>query len=139
MIGAAAWTLLHFLWEGTLVVLLVFFPLRFLRQASARYIIGCAAMLLMLVLPVGTFVLIALTTNVHSTSDPGGLTFASSSLVRFASQATVSQSEWASLLVTIWAVGVALVSFRNAGGLLLAYLWGRKAVMGVPSECHDAV
>src|SRR5262249_42407630 len=32
-----------------------------------------------------------------------------------------------------------LFSLRNAGGLLLAYLWGRKALMAVPAECCQIV
>jgi beta-lactamase regulating signal transducer with metallopeptidase domain len=139
MMDAAAWSLLHFLWEGTLVVALVFFPLRFLRQASARYVVGCAAMLLMLVLPVATFIFIEMTRDVHSPSHTAGFTAASSSIMRFVAAATVSHAEWTSLVVAVWAIGVALVTLRNAGGLLLAYLWGRRAVMAAPSECYDAV
>src|SRR5205807_9844714 len=34
--------------------------------------------------------------------------------------------------------GVVLLSLKNAGGLFLAYLWGRRAVIEVPSECYEA-
>src|SRR5262249_41435765 len=77
--------------------------------------------------------------DVHRASHIAGLTLASFPLVGFAAEGTVSQAEWTSLVVAVWAIGVALVSLRNAGGLLLAYLWGRKAVIAVPSECYDAV
>jgi beta-lactamase regulating signal transducer with metallopeptidase domain len=139
MIDAAAWTLLHFLWEGTLIVLLVFVPLRLLRQASARYVVACAAMLLMLVLPLATFAFMMLTGDVRTPGDMSGFTFSSSPLVRFAGQATSPQNAWTPFVVTVWAIGVVLFSLRNAGGLFLAYLWGRRAVIVAPSECYEAV
>jgi len=58
MINAVAWTLVHFVWQGTLVSLLVSVPLRFLRQAPARYVAACFGMLLMLTLPLATFMLL---------------------------------------------------------------------------------
>lgn len=50
-------TLLHFLWQGTLIALLLAFVLRALKRADAnlRYAAATAAMLLMLVLPLLTF------------------------------------------------------------------------------------
>ena len=139
MIDAAAWTLLHFLWEGALIVLLVFVPLRLLRQASARYVVACAAMVLMLVLPLATFVFMTLTGDAQTLPETSGFAFSSSPFVRFAAQATSPQSEWTPLVVTIWAIGVVVFSLRNAGGLFLAYLWGRRAVIAAPSECYEAV
>ena len=138
MIDAAARTLVHFLWEGTLIVLLVFVPLRLLRQASARYVVTCAAMLSMLVLPLATFVFMIMTRDIQTLPDMSGFIFSSSPLVRFAVQAASPQSEWTLLVVTVWAIGVVLLSLKNAGGLFLAYLWGRRAVIAVPSECYEA-
>ena len=72
MIEAAAWTLLHFLWQGTVVGLLVSFHLRFMRQASTRYVVACLAMLLMLVLPLATFFGMMLGGDVQSISQATG-------------------------------------------------------------------
>ena len=50
------WTLLHFVWQGALVALLLAVALRLLRHrsAQARYVVSCAALLLLLALPIIT-------------------------------------------------------------------------------------
>src|SRR5436190_24203734 len=55
---ALGWTLIHFLWQGTLIALFLAAANFVLRRSSAhlRYIVACAAMLLMLIVPAGTFV-----------------------------------------------------------------------------------
>src|SRR5262245_42240876 len=62
VIEVLGWTLIHFTWQGTLVALSLAAVLRMLRGAStgARYGTACAALLLMLVLPLGTMALISL-------------------------------------------------------------------------------
>ncbi len=54
---ALGWALLHFLWQGALIALLLGFANLCLRRARAnlRYAAACTAMLLMLVAGVGTF------------------------------------------------------------------------------------
>lgn len=51
------WTLLHFIWQGALVALVYASVALALRRATAnlRYAVACAGMLLMLALPVATF------------------------------------------------------------------------------------
>ncbi|MGE5610058.1 MAG: M56 family metallopeptidase [Bacillota bacterium] len=51
------WTLLHFIWEGAAIALLLALALRLLAAASAnlRYWISCAAMLLLALAPLITF------------------------------------------------------------------------------------
>ena len=69
MMAAAGWTLLHFLWQGALVAALVGVARSALRNASAqsRYLVGCAALLVLLVLPAITFTWLA------SADEPGML------------------------------------------------------------------
>jgi beta-lactamase regulating signal transducer with metallopeptidase domain/beta-lactamase class D len=57
MIQLLGWTLLHFTWQGTLVAILMGSALALLRRhsARARYTVAMIAMLLMLALPVATF------------------------------------------------------------------------------------
>jgi beta-lactamase regulating signal transducer with metallopeptidase domain len=136
MIDAGAWTLVHFLWQGTLVWLLVSVQLRFLRQARTRYLVACVAMLLMLALPLATFILLA--DGVSPVTQTGGFASSSTFLVRGVTAAAASQTAWMPLVVWLWASGVALFSLRNAGGLALAYLWRRRALIAVPFECHEA-
>jgi beta-lactamase regulating signal transducer with metallopeptidase domain/peptidoglycan/xylan/chitin deacetylase (PgdA/CDA1 family) len=54
---ALGWTLIHFIWQGALVAVL-FAGLRLMlrgSQANARYALSCAAILLLLALPLATF------------------------------------------------------------------------------------
>ena len=136
MINAVAWTLVHFVWQGTLVSLLVSVQLRFLRQAPARYVAACFGMLLMLTLPLATFML--LVDIIPPVMQTGELGPSPASLVRAANYAAASRKDWMPLLVTLWAGGVAFFSLRNAGGLALVYLWRRRARTVVPFECHEA-
>ena len=52
------WTLLHFLWQGAVVAILLAVALRLARRSSAavRYALGCMALGLLLLAPVATFV-----------------------------------------------------------------------------------
>src|SRR5687768_2725445 len=54
------WVLLHFLWQGALLAALFWFANFCLRRrsANARYVVGCAALLLMAAAPVVTFTIL---------------------------------------------------------------------------------
>src|ERR1043165_858955 len=58
---ALGWALVHFIWQGALVALLYAGLATLLRRraASLRYGVACAAMLLMLMLPVATALMAA--------------------------------------------------------------------------------
>jgi hypothetical protein len=66
-VEALGWTLVHFLWQGALVALALALARVALkrRTANIRYLASCAAMLLMLALPVITFV--TLSSMAHET------------------------------------------------------------------------
>ncbi|HEV2146927.1 MAG TPA: hypothetical protein VGR37_05975, partial [Longimicrobiaceae bacterium] len=55
-VRALGWALLHFVWQGALVAGLAALALHLLRGRSpqARYAVGCAALVVMLVAPVAT-------------------------------------------------------------------------------------
>jgi len=57
MSQVVGWTLLHFLWQGSLIAILVAAGLFLLRGSSAlhRYVVCCAGMILMLIAPIVTF------------------------------------------------------------------------------------
>ena len=57
---ALGWTLLHFVWQGALVALLLAGVLYLLRRRTAqvRYAVSCGALVLLLVLPVLTLSLL---------------------------------------------------------------------------------
>jgi beta-lactamase regulating signal transducer with metallopeptidase domain len=62
IIQSLGWTLLHFTWQGTLVAILMGSALALLRRhsANARYTVAMIAMLLMLALPLATFLQLSL-------------------------------------------------------------------------------
>jgi bla regulator protein blaR1 len=55
LLEALGWTLLHSLWQGALIAVLLFFILLFVKQSQPRYLLSCAALLLMLLFPALTF------------------------------------------------------------------------------------
>ena len=61
LVENVGWVLLHFVWQGALVAVLVRAALSHLQRASAdaRYLVICAGMLAMPVLPIVTFVLVS--------------------------------------------------------------------------------
>ncbi len=70
---ALGWTLLHFLWQGTLLAAALAVALPFMRScaASSRYLACCAIMVLMMAAPAVTFVLVL--RNLASSIDLAGL------------------------------------------------------------------
>jgi beta-lactamase regulating signal transducer with metallopeptidase domain len=62
-VEALGWTLVHFLWQGAIVAMTLALVRGALkrRTANLRYLVSCAAMLLMLALPVITFVTLSST------------------------------------------------------------------------------
>ena len=63
--SALGWTLVHSLWEGALVALLLGAALFVLRSSRARYIAGCVAMLALLVGFLLTFQLVRAGQGIH--------------------------------------------------------------------------
>ncbi|HAL45778.1 MAG TPA: hypothetical protein DCP47_07685 [Phycisphaerales bacterium] len=64
------WTLIHFIWQGALIALLLVIVLRLIRKQSSnlRYAVACAAMLFMVAAPAVTFGLLSkemISTNVE--------------------------------------------------------------------------
>jgi hypothetical protein len=58
---AVGWALMHFIWQGALIAVLLANIMSYIRRsaAEARYLIACAAMLLMLASPIVTTAIIA--------------------------------------------------------------------------------
>ncbi len=56
LIECLGWTLVHFIWEGLAIALLLAIALRLLRRGTAdqRYLAGCVALLFMVIAPVVT-------------------------------------------------------------------------------------
>jgi beta-lactamase regulating signal transducer with metallopeptidase domain len=123
MIQALGWTLIHFLWQGAAIAALLTVANRALRRApaQARYVAACAALLLMLAAPVATFLRFS-----HSATGPATLAAAPPAQISDVAVPPVSPSgpppgelPWLPLIVAVWAAGVALLSVRMAGGVLV--------------------
>lgn len=134
-IDVIGWTLVHFLWQGTLIALICATLFRVLRQASAhaRYVVACAGLLAALTAPPLT--ILALTTSgspvwtgaapervppvvVVHTNSPA---VAAPAIANFAGArpVPVSDETIAALLsafVAFWAAGVVLLTARLASG-----------------------
>ena len=126
---ALGWSLIHFLWQGALIALLLALADLVLRKAraAARYAAACAAMLLMLVASVTTLVLLLaapaspVAADIRPAHAPVFRTmtqaFGSSQAV-FYPQAWLARClPWA---VAIWFAGVLVLSVRSFGGWLVA-------------------
>ena len=83
-IDALGWTLLHFVWQGVLIAMVFTGVDRLLSRgsANARYVVGCGTLLVMLMVPLGTFVVVRdqgspVPSGLSSSSDPPAVTIAS--------------------------------------------------------------
>src|SRR4030095_4462931 len=155
------WTLVHFLWQGALVALMLALARVALkrRTANLRYLASCAAMLLMLALPVITFV--TLSSEAHKTqarmtlpptppeqtvktdalkSELGG----DSPLVGGLNQSPTPTSPRRQLrelfpgvapwLASLWLAGVVLLSLRMIYGLIYARRLKSYGTSPLPDE-----
>jgi beta-lactamase regulating signal transducer with metallopeptidase domain/uncharacterized protein YnzC (UPF0291/DUF896 family) len=138
------WALLHFLWQGTALAALAAAAMALCRRASARYLLGVAALVLMLLAPLATFFYSQQRSSVADTARSSPLAAADwSSMTSTARGRTAAggsaQSSYQSLyqssylgrlsiapsldalpwLVEAWLLGVAFFSLRSAGGFFL--------------------
>ncbi|HEV2705133.1 MAG TPA: M56 family metallopeptidase [Pyrinomonadaceae bacterium] len=163
------WTLLHFLWQGALVAILFANLQAVLRRRSAnlRYALSCAAMLLMLALPITTFCVLSLNAETGAQTMPATQTTVEEVASRPTDTAvnpttdsyaaTARRTEDASLIPTVWrrgemarrlqgllpwavgtwVLGVLLLSLRMAGGWAFAQRLKRKQTTLAPEEWQE--
>jgi len=125
---ALGWTLLHFLWQGALIAVLLAGALAILRGASSRsrYAVSCAAMMLMLAGAAATFLEFAATgTPVHYSAaarlSPGPSTGA-----RDWAPSAIAVTDYLPALVWGWFGGVIALSIRSLGGWAVAERFARR-------------
>ncbi len=129
-----AWALLHFLWQGTALAALAASAMALCRRASARYLVGMVALVIMLAAPLATFLFylqrstaadavtspLAAAASVARTSTAGyRLAQPASSRPSLSLSLQSSASGALPWLVEAWLLGVAFFSLRSAGGFLL--------------------
>lgn len=155
-IGSA---LLHSLWQGAVVATLLFLALHFIRKDASelRYILCCAALLVMALLPVATAVQLYIGNPDPAYSEPtvmefeqGAETTASNNteaIVLDGNQPTASlsvepdlptgstptyiqniQIAWRPFVVSLWFAGMVLMSFRWVNGTIAARRMRKRGV-----------
>ena len=149
LIERTGWTLLHFLWQGTLVALLLAGALRLLRGSAARlrHAFCLAALALLAVLPPATWMLMPAAPVVTAPASDMSTT-SISALLAAAPAATAEAHEAASWqtrlyatlhallpwLVGCWALGVLGLSGRLFGGWLYTYRLRFRQAEPAPSR-----
>lgn len=128
------WALLHFLWQGTALAALAAGVMAVCRRTSARYLVGVATLLLMLLSPMATVAfysqqpptgvetgktvpLAAVAWSAKGKAAPSGSTLPA--------YVAVSRDRLA-WLVEAWLLGVAFFSLRSVGGFVLLERERRK-------------
>jgi bla regulator protein blaR1 len=128
-------TLIHFLWQGVVVALLLAAANVILRdaKASTRYIAACAAMTLMAVAAMVTFWFLTdlPARRLAAATSAGQLQAIVTATPSVEAPISVPDSEapWLALVVAGWAVGVLFLSIRAAGGLLVTRRLRQRAVV----------
>lgn len=120
-------TLVHFLWEGLALALLLFVAVAFCRRAQTRYSLAVCTLAAMLAAPVLTFAILLRTPNagpsiVHATPGVQAVEDTASSADRVESSNGLepfSSATWPGWCACFWLGGVLLFSVRAMGGWVL--------------------
>ncbi|MBN1951400.1 MAG: M48 family metalloprotease [Bacteroidales bacterium] len=151
---ALGWFLIHSLWQGALIALVVVISMRLLKNRSAelRYISGCVALLILLIGSVITFKLAfhtytqaGISPEIHLTNvvapDPNTALPPSSApdkaigLNRFFNLTGISRHfGW---VVSFWILGLVIFSLRTTGGLLHQINLSRSSRIPLAREWED--
>jgi beta-lactamase regulating signal transducer with metallopeptidase domain len=135
--------LAHFIWQGAALAALAAAAIAAARTASSRYLVGVAALALMLAAPVITYVALweAPVTAQNARMEPQPLLHVAKldadHSVRYAAYAPGAVPVSATLLnwfVVLWFAGVLLVSLRTAGGFFLVARLRRRDAKPVQAE-----
>jgi TonB family protein len=126
---ALAWSLVHFLWQGTVLALAAAAVMRWMAPtARARYVTGVATLALMLAAPAGTFVMLRTERAAGTLADtslqpPAAGLVVTTEIVVEVPAAAASASPTNRLLpalMLIWIGGVCILSARLLGGWAVA-------------------
>jgi bla regulator protein blaR1 len=148
-VHALGWTVLHSLWQGLIIGLVLALAMMNTQAKSAewRYRLSLGALLLMLVSSVGTFVFLLEKTNKTTPNDAfealilRGPIFENSVLVEasFLEKTTLFFNENAPFIVIAWLLGVAFFSIRLIGGLLFIQQLRTQGLVFLESDWQNRV
>jgi beta-lactamase regulating signal transducer with metallopeptidase domain len=132
----AAWTLLHFLWEGLLIGLLAWGAMALMQRRSpeARYATGLAFLSVMALAPLITF-FVLLPRSGGALPLPSG-TAVSAGALSWSLRLKALLDPSLPLVLAVWCAGVALLSTRFAGSLLYLQRLTSVGVEPAPAEWH---
>ncbi|QOY91406.1 M56 family metallopeptidase [Paludibaculum fermentans] len=142
MLNTLAWTLLHFLWQGTLLALLFALAQRFLASSSARarYAAAASAMLAMPLSGLVTFFYLAPTATAPAAiSSTGSFTAALAPTVHTAQALAASSRDYLPWLAYAWMAGVLLLSLRMLGQWTILQRYRRIAIRPVEQQWQRSV
>jgi beta-lactamase regulating signal transducer with metallopeptidase domain len=137
---AAAWALIHFIWQGTAIALAAAAVGLALRRArpQTRYAFYGAALTLMMLVPVVTFAARLMpreATVLAPLQASAAVPSISGATVAQASEPPADRLRW---IVAIWLAGVALTSARWAGGWTVAQRLTRRKTFLLDGSCRQA-
>ncbi len=132
------WVLLHFVWQGTALAALAAAAMAMCRRPAVRYALGVAALVLMVAVPVATFVFYWQSDSVPTaTAAPDAAqayVYAARALPAAPGLTATSHRAAPDIfprLVEAWLVGVIFFSLRCAGGVLLLERMRRRQALAI--------
>jgi beta-lactamase regulating signal transducer with metallopeptidase domain len=127
---ALGWSLLHFVWQGILIALVLSGVLALLRNARphVRYAANCAALLAMPLCALATFAAFAYPGTAYQHSAPGSWPLGLSSEVTRVTGISSPRAlaDYIPALVWTWIAGVLLSTLRSVGGWAMAERFARR-------------
>jgi uncharacterized protein (TIGR03435 family) len=149
-VARLGWALVHFLWQGTLIAgVYALLRKRFInsRHAQARYLLACAALAVMAIVPVITFSSMGPSSSAPRVALAArtilvpGVAVPYDSSVPFASlpseESFASSDEIVSFIVVTWFAGVVVLWVRLVGGWMFATRMQSRMVRAAPSEWKE--
>src|SRR5688572_20874764 len=141
-----AWSLLHFLWQGAAIAAVAAAFMFVFRKPATRYLVGIAALALMLVSFGITFTLISGSHGVAAEASAAGAPAAASlstlganasSTFHLGEQAAISSDGGFLWIARGWLAGVFLFALRIAFGLLVIDYLRRRNLIALPDALVD--
>ena len=166
---ALGWALINFVWQGTVVAMLLAAANIFLqrRSANARYVAACIALAFMLALPIGTALFTSpksLVTSTVVSSEPAASQYSQPAVadlrnvdraaelpgttvaapiqtpsVPFIQSARERLIQFMPWFVALWSIGVMLLSLRFLGGVVVTRRLKNTQTLPVTAWLQDRV
>lgn len=134
IVNAIGWTLIHTLWQGALIAIIVAISIRMIpvRMSNLRYALTCGAMAILFVLSVGTFFYVVEPPAATQMSQSYVLQFneivsTGSSAFAFRNLISAINSNMTSIF-WVWVAGVVVFAVRFGGGLLYIHQLKKKVI-----------